>query len=309
MKLKQNNLFRSTVRFAAIGILAFGLPLWLPAQYTNSSLPVLQAAADRGDQLSQLQLASDYAHGTGVPRNYGKAAAYLRQAADQGNVTAMIALGSYYGRGRGVPRNIATAVQWYRKAADQGNPLAQYAMGNFYATGRGVTNDMNQAIQWWEKAAGQDQADAEAALGDLHLITTPERGTNYLNYGEAVRWLRRAAAHGSVAAMDNLGMAYEDGFGVKMDDKEAAKWYQQAADTGNAAAQANLGELYLDGRGVPSDPVQAYKWLKLSAMQNNPLGTHEFSDFQDRQLLKPEQVAKAEQMVQDFQARHAKKAM
>jgi TPR repeat protein len=184
--------------------------------------------------------------------------------------------------------------------------VAQYAMGGFYANGTGVTNDMNVAIQWWHKAAAQNQMEAEAALGQLYLIPAEPYGTNYLNYAEALRWLRQAAAQGSIGAMNNLGVAYENGLGVKMDFKEAAKWYRAAAEQGDALAQANLGQLYFDGRGVAFDLEQAYKWFKLSANQGNNLGNNGLDNFQTRPLLPPKQLAEAEQMVLDFQSQPAK---
>jgi len=309
MKIRQNEFFIGAARFAAVGILALGLPLCVQAQDTNLSFSALQAAADKGDPVAQLELAADYAHGTGVPQDYAKAADYLRRAAEQGNTEAEMALGSYYGRGRGVPKNMGLAIQWYRKAADQGNAVAQFAMGNFYATGRGVINDMLQAIQWWQKAAAQNQIDAQTVLGELFLIPKPPYGTNYLNYAEAVRWLRPAADAGSISAMNNLGVAYENGYGVTSDLAQAAKWYRQAAEMGNANAQANLGLLYMTGQGVPMDLVQAYKWFKLSSIQNSALGTHHCEEMESNQSLKPEQLAQAEQMVRDFLSQQRQKSM
>jgi uncharacterized protein len=130
-----------------------------------------------------------------------------------------------------------------------------------------------------------------------------------LNYTEAVRWLRPAAEHGSVPAMNNLGTALENGFGVTTDLAEAAKWYRQAAEMGNSNAQANLGLLYMTGKGVPLDMVQAYKWFKLSSMQNSALGTHFYAQMEADQSLKPEQLAQAEQMVRDFLNQREKNTM
>ncbi|MGA2871784.1 MAG: tetratricopeptide repeat protein, partial [Verrucomicrobiota bacterium] len=219
---------------------------------------------------------------------------------EQGNPDAEITLGSLYGRGRGVPRSLAMAIQWYRKAAEQGNALAQFAMGNFYSSGRGVTNDMVQAIRWWQKAADQNQVEAQAALGELYLTPSVEHGASYLNFPESLHWLRAAATDGSARAMNDLGVAYQSGLGVKLDLKEAAKWFRLAAERGDAQAQANLGQLYFDGSGVPLDLAQAYKWFKLSSNQNNNHGTIGFNNFQAHQLLKPQQLTEAEQMVFDF---------
>jgi len=301
MKSKHNAVFTRGFRPIVFLWAVWGLTPWLQAQDTNFNLQATQAAADKGDAKAQYELGRHYVKVNGTTRaDYAKAAQFIRQSAEQGYADAEVVLGSFYGRGLGVPRNVATAVQWYRKAADQGNALAEYAMGEFYATGRGVTNDMNEAILWWKRAAGHNQVDAQDALGQFYLLPGTQYGTNYLDYPKAIQWLQRAAAQDSAGAMNNLGVAYENGLGVKRDPNEAAHWYQQAAERGNAAGQANLGQLYFDGRGVTNDLVQAYKWFKLSASHGSVIGTAGFANFQAKPLLTPTQLAEAEQSVLDF---------
>ena len=130
------------------------------------------------------------------------------------------------------------------------------------------------------------------------LYSAAPYGSDYLDHAEAIRRRARAAADGR--AINNLGVAYENGLGVQRDFAEAAKWYREAAQEGDALAQANLGQLYFDGRGVPLDLLQAYKWFKLSFMQGNTLGTVGYGRFQNMQLLTPKQLGDAEQMVIDF---------
>jgi TPR repeat protein len=105
--------------------------------------------------------------------------------------------------------------------------------------------------------------------------------------------------------MNNLGVAYDGGCGVKEDVKEAVKWYQKAAEMGDAGAQGNLGMFYFGGRGVPLDFVQAYKWFKLSAMQNGKFGVWGLAQYDQHQLLTPDQLAEAEKMVFAFRPTHA----
>lgn len=287
----------TTARLAALPILLLSLVSALPAQdiSADANLQALKAAADQGNAKAQCDLGNLYE----TQRLKSKAVEYWRKSAEQGYAPAEAALGSAYGRGFGIGRNYAVAMAWYQKAADQGYPAAQFAMGNFYATGRGVTNDAAQAIQWWEKSAGHNYAAAEAALGEIYLAPSPAHGTNFLNPEKALIWLRRAAAHGSAAAMNNLGVAYETGAGVKIDEKKYIRWYREAAERGDAMAQASLGECYLDGRGVARDPVEAYKWFKLSALQGCFVGNKDLSTFSDSPL-KPKELADAEQRVLDF---------
>ena len=52
------------------------------------------------------------------------------------------------------------------------------------------------------------------------------------DYGEAVKWYRKAADQGQVGAMEELGRIYERGWGTAKSPAEAARWYRKAADQG-----------------------------------------------------------------------------
>ena len=76
---------------------------------------------------------------------------------------------------------------------------------------------------------------AQNNLGDCYY--------NEQNYEEAVKWYRKAAEQGHVAAQKSLGVCYQFGKGVEQSDKEAVKWYRKAAEQGLAAAQNNLASM------------------------------------------------------------------
>ncbi|WP_386695458.1 tetratricopeptide repeat protein [Lonepinella sp. MS14435] len=46
---------------------------------------------------------------------------------------------------------------------------------------------------------------------------------------------------------------YNNGQGVKQDDRQAVYWYQKAAEQGGAEAQFNLALKYYKGQGVRQD--------------------------------------------------------
>jgi uncharacterized protein len=56
---------------------------------------------------------------------------------------------------------------------------------------------------------------------------------------------------------------------VPQDYGEAVKWFRKAADQGNPFAQIKLAEMYSDGRGVPQDYGEAVKWFRKAADQGN----------------------------------------
>ena len=57
------------------------------------------------------------------------------------------------------------------------------------------------------------------------------------DYGQAVKWYKKAVAQGDVHAQLNLGNMYAKGRGVAQDDAEAVKWYMKAAAQDLARAQ------------------------------------------------------------------------
>jgi len=77
------------------------------------------------------------------------------------------------------------------------------------------------------------------------------------------------AAKGDPGAQYNLGLMYEQGYGVTADTQKAASWFEKAAQQGEAGAQYRLGSLYAHGQGVPKDLQQAAVWYKKAAEQGS----------------------------------------
>ena len=86
------------------------------------------------------------------------------------------------------------------------------------------------------------------------------------NDGEAVAWLRKAAAHREPLAEHYLGVAYLSGRGVPQLDTAAAYWFERASEDGLATSALNLGVMYASGRGVLKDASRA-RSLFLRAQQ------------------------------------------
>ncbi len=82
--------------------------------------------------------------------------------------------------------------------------------------------------------------------------------------------LRPLAESGNAVAQDRLGVLFETGRGLPLDDHEACAWYQRAARQGFASAQAHLGKLYFEGRGCAGDPGRARELFIAAAIQEHP---------------------------------------
>ena len=66
-----------------------------------------------------------------------------------------------------------------------------------------------------------------------------ERG----DYATALREWTPLAEQGDADAQYNLGLMYDQGWGVSQDYRTAVKWYTLAAEQGDAYAQTNLKEI------------------------------------------------------------------
>lgn len=60
---------------------------------------------------------------------------------------------------------------------------------------------------------------------------------------EAFEYYLKAADQGDALAQYNLGICYDNGYGVEKDLSEAVIWLRKAADQGNAQAQNALRKL------------------------------------------------------------------
>ena len=78
----------------------------------------------------------------------------------------------------------------------------------------------------------------------------------------------RAAKAGSVVAMNEMGVRYQKGAGVREDNVAAIGWFTLGAQHGLPAALVNLGNCYEVGNGVRQDLDQAGRNYSAAARQN-----------------------------------------
>ena len=130
-----------------------------------------------------------------------------------------------------------------------------YELGVLYYNGQGVKRNYGEALKWFRKAAGQGNAAAYGWLGGMYYNGEGVKK----NYGESAKWYRKAAEQGDAYAQNALGFLYYNGQGVKRNYGEALKWFRKAADQGNEASYGWLGILYYEGQGVKKDYSEAAK--------------------------------------------------
>lgn len=170
---------------------------------TPASIRTTAEMAMSGDPDAQHDLATLYALGEGIPRDYERAAFWFRLAADAGIANAQYNLGVLMHHGQGVPQDRAAAFTLFREAAESGHTEAQIAVGQAWRYGRGVERNPVRAASWFQAAnAGGDP------YGALYL-----------------------------------GQMYEEGIDGAPDLSAAAGWYRLAAEGGIEEAEEALARL------------------------------------------------------------------
>ena len=190
----------------------------------------------------------------------------LLDKAQAGDPDAQHALAVAFAEGRGgLPRDPERAAQWFREAAINGVADAQYRLGLLYlekgekaGSGSGGTgsdageDDIAEALIWLQTAADRQHADAQYALARLYRDGRPGFAPDP---PESVRWLRRAALLGHIAAARDLaalllersdgrgGGVGKTGISAETDEIEAYAWYDRAAAAGDERAAATRDRL------------------------------------------------------------------
>ena len=117
------------------------------------------------------------------------------------------------------------------------------------------------------------------------------------DYVTALQEWRPLAEQGIAKAQYNLGVMYEQGWGVLQDYAEAVKWYRLAAEQGNASAQSKLGSMYEFGNGVLQNNVMAHMWYNIAAAN----GAEKAGEWRDERagLMTSADISKAQSMARE----------
>jgi hypothetical protein len=174
-------------------------------------------AAAAGHVGAQINLATMYLDGAGVPRDAAAAVEWLTRAADRGSALAQMNLGMMYESGDApVKADPRQAGRRYREAATQGLMPAQYRLARLYEAGRGVPRDLDQAAMWYRKAADQTDPAAQLRLG---ILLSPGNGKR-TDVVEAHMWLNLSASRWKSEALRVEAAARRDALEKRMTEAQ-----------------------------------------------------------------------------------------
>ncbi len=132
--------------------------------------------------------------------------------------------------------------------AKNGDSLAQYQLGLIYNNGdkeKKIKPDIEKALKWYEKSAKQGNRDAMLAIVLLEesqnkLKSKRNESNNIeikvkkldLKDTALFNKLVKKAEKGDAKAQYQLGLIYNNGYGVKQDRKIALSWYKKSSKQG-----------------------------------------------------------------------------
>ncbi len=79
-----------------------------------------------------------------------------------------------------------------------------------------------------------------------------------------LHWYLLSANQGFTKAQINLGLMYQQGTGVELDEKQMLHWMKIATESGDPIGQMNMAEYTLYGINdlLEKNPEKAERWLK-----------------------------------------------
>lgn len=154
----------------------------------------------------------------------------LEQLAEGGSGEAQYHLGMAYWVGEGVHQDREKALRYFRQAAAAGDPLGAYKLGCLYdSQGNILDRDLNKALQFKLVAAEAGYALAQQDVAALYAQRQ--------EYGEALKWLQRAARQGTPDALLTYASVYNGADGVKPNPAITAAYFRLYLDRHGGTAE------------------------------------------------------------------------
>ena len=118
--------------------------------------------------------------------------------------------------------HVEKGIEILRNAAEKGDAYAQFTLGAIYAG-------------------------AHYEFHDPHFTDGITMLDEEVDLSRAAYWYTLSANQGHKTALNNLGLAYKDGYGVNKDLVKATEYIRKSAEMGYAHAQLNYGDMLRDG--------------------------------------------------------------
>ncbi|GBC52592.2 uncharacterized protein OCT59_028773 [Rhizophagus irregularis] len=212
----------------------------------NKSFELFLKAAENNYSIAQVYLAKCYDDGYGTEVNKNLAFNWYQKAVENRSIVGQFYLGYCYEFNIGTKNNKNKFIECRKEITD-----AQYQLGNCYHYGIGTEIDKNQAFNWYKKAA---------INGNIVAIYILEQNYNK-KFNTKKNKSMNIKIH-KVIYFEGLIFVGESnyfGVGMKQNYKKAFYYFQKAAKGGNNFAQYCLGYCYENGKGVKKNNRKAFQ--------------------------------------------------
>lgn len=248
---------------------------------------VLNQLSAMGDGNAKYWLAHEYRRGKFVPLDYKRSDELLNQAAKSGATKAYSLLGAIenekakFSRGPERASHKAKARTYFDQAPDDVlKKVSELGSGEFARLGSfgpEIEQEYLTAARLGRAADMIRIADyyMSKAMGAARLKSMAEYKSSIPDsFAKALFWYKKAASANDPIAQNNLGFMYDNGLGVKRNNRKAFELFKLAADAPQGElldpyALVNLGLAYEFGRGTNVDYKEAVKWYQMGADARN----------------------------------------
>jgi TPR repeat protein len=206
---------------------------------------------------TDFRMALAYENGSKGKKNTTKAIELYKIAIQKGYFKAYNNLALLYLKSPSIKNNCRLAIDLLKKAVAGNDIKAFYNLGVLYESGIGLLANENKAIELYKKASEMNHSGAMNNLAGTYL--------KQKKYAQALALYNQGAKLKNTLCYCNLGILYENGYGIPKNSSKAFYWYQLAAKAGNAVAQNNLAGIY----SRREDDKQAVFWYEKAAQQKN----------------------------------------
>lgn len=195
--------------------------------------------------------------------NHKQAFTLFKEASKLGNDCAMFNLGLSYENGVGTNKSYQKAGEWYKQAGESGHGKALFNLGSLCYKGLLESNESPNGFSFIQKAADIGIAEAQLFVGLWHAKDK--------HWKLAFKYFERGANQKDASCMYNLGICYDNGYGVSKDTRKALSLYGESSRKGHVLSQFLIGESYQNGnRGLSKDLHKALEWFKKAEESGHP---------------------------------------
>ena len=171
---------------------------------------------------------------------------------------ALFEQGKAYFLGEGCEVDYEKAFGFFKRSAELGYPDGIRIIAQCYEEGSGVDASRDMARQWYEKALAAAPED-EVILCNYGLFLLDDYSEE--SDAKAFKLLEKGAKTGESMCINNLGLCYMNGRGVKQDQKKGYQLYKKAAKMHNYRAMLNVYVARRNGYGVRKSRLLAFHVL------------------------------------------------